>query len=77
MDNLRYIFDSVSEKAIFYQSGDFLFPIGGNKAAYWIDGEYVFPVGAPEIAFWVMGNELFRHLGNGELTREPVYYIGD
>lgn len=77
MDNLRYIFDVKSEKAIFYQSGEFLFPIGGNKAVYWMDGDYVFPVGAAQISFWILGNELFGHLGNGELTRDPVYYIGD
>ncbi len=74
---LRYVFDFHSEKAAFYQCGEFLFPIDGSKAEHWIDGEYVFSVRTLEITFWILGNQMFGHLGNGELTRAPVYYFGD
>jgi hypothetical protein len=72
-----YIFDHKSEKAVFYRSGKFLFPIDGTKAEHWIDGDYVFSVATRKITYWILGHDFYGHMGNGELTREPVFYFGD
>ena len=77
MAKTRYIFDHRSEKAVLYQAGKFLFPIGGSKAEHWVDGDYVFSLATQKITHWILGRDLYGHLGNGELTRDPVFYFGE
>lgn len=54
-----------------------MFPIGGSKAEHWIDGDYVFSLTTQKITYWILGQDLYGHIGNGELTREPLFYFGE
>lgn len=76
MSEERYLFDSKSHKAVMYQAGDHLYPIAGNKAEHWVSGDYIFCLRTQKISFWILGNDVYGHLGSGELTREPIYYFG-
>ncbi|WP_087006374.1 hypothetical protein [Rhizobium sullae] len=73
----RYLYDCESDRAVFYEAGDYLFPLSSSAATYWRDGDYVFCMRTEAIAFWILGKQLYRHIGQGELTREPIYYYGD
>ena len=59
-----------------YQAGDHLYPIAGNTAEHWVSGDYIFCLNTQKISFWILGNDVYGHLGSGELTREPIYYFG-
>ncbi len=73
----RYLYDCVSDRAVFYEVSEYLFPLASSTAEYWIDGDYVYCMKTDSIAFWVLGKQLYQHIGRGELTRDPVLYYGD
>ncbi|KQV64568.1 hypothetical protein [Rhizobium sp. Root1220] len=72
----RYLYDYRSHKAVMYQAGEHLYPISGNKAQHWVSGDYIFSMETQSITYWMLGNDVYGHIGNGELTREPIYYFG-
>ncbi|MDM9621658.1 hypothetical protein A6U87_23345 [Rhizobium sp. AC44/96] len=77
MSGERYLYDYKSHKAVMYQAGDALYPMSSSKSEHWISGDYIFCSNTKTISFWILGNDVYGHLGRGELTREPVYYFGD
>ncbi|WP_018897298.1 hypothetical protein [Rhizobium sp. 2MFCol3.1] len=75
MADERYLYDSKSHKAVMYQAGEHLFSLSGSKAEHWISGDYIFSMETQAISFWILGNDVYGHVGNGELTRDPIYYF--
>ncbi|XKM43623.1 hypothetical protein A4U53_039450 (plasmid) [Rhizobium ruizarguesonis] len=73
----RYLYDCASDRAVFYEAENFLFPLASSDAAFRVDGDYVFCMKTERIAFWILGKQLYGHIENGELTRDPVYHYGD
>ncbi len=76
MGDTCYIFDYSSDRAVLYQRGKYIYPIASDVAEHWVDGDYVFCLKTQKITFWILGEHLYGHIGNGELTREPLYYFG-
>ncbi|WP_160008319.1 hypothetical protein [Rhizobium sp. 18055] len=76
MADERYLYDSNSHKAVMYQAGEHLYPISGSKAQHWVSGDYIFSMETQAITYWILGKDVYGHIGNGELTREPIYYFG-
>lgn len=77
MPGERYLYDFKSQKAVLYQRGEYLYPLYGGSAEHWVSGDYAFCLTTQRITYWILGKDVYGHLGNGELTREPVFCYGD